>query len=154
MNTTHPSRIVFLINDDVQVIRGMYDPDKPNNTSLFKTMMKDLAEEELVLVETDTRHGYTVVEVVETGIEPDLDSHDNINWAIGRLDRSGHDHLKTLENQAIATVKAAEKARRKVELREAMFAHREEEMKALALTNLSGDDVVVDDTNTIEGTAT
>jgi len=67
------STIVFLINDQVRAFKGTYDEGQAAET--FKTMDQTLAVNDLVLVQSSTRHLMTVVKVTEVDVEINFDSN-------------------------------------------------------------------------------
>lgn len=89
------SKIVFLINDQVKLIRVSYEPhneslgnvpkeanaylkerlvpEADSKKYLFKTLIQDLAVGDYVVVETGTRHGMTVCKVLEIDLDVDFD---------------------------------------------------------------------------------
>lgn len=134
------STAVFLINDDVRAIRVSYE--KPDSSGkypssalrLMKTMHHDIRVGDYVVVPTSTRHNMTVVQVVETDVEPDLDGTATIEWVIGRVNTSDYAQLKALEQSAIDRIKSAEKRRKREELRKSLLADlNEADLKKLPL---------------------
>lgn len=72
------STAVFLLNPQVRCIACTYEVDKDEKLAArvsFKSLDKEVTAGDLVLVPTGTRHGYTVVKVVETDIDSDFDSN-------------------------------------------------------------------------------
>ncbi|MGC0225175.1 hypothetical protein [Pseudooceanicola nitratireducens] len=132
------SMIVFLINDDVRAIRGQYEEGGKCET--FKTLDQDIDVEDLVVVQSGTRHGMTVVKVTEVDVEPDLEHGPDLKWVVQRIATGAFDDMLAKEEQAITTVQQAEKRRKKAELRDRMFKDHEDQMQALALTNHKDDD--------------
>lgn len=59
---------VFLVEEKARAVRVEYDPDvtRNNNPSkLFKTVNPDLKKDDLVVVPTHTRHGFTVAKITD-----------------------------------------------------------------------------------------
>lgn len=134
------SMIVFLINDDVRAIRGQYEDGGKHE--MFKTMDPTIKVDDLVVVESSTRHGMTVVKVTEVeDVEPDLEHGPDLKWVVQKVDMVSFSAMLAKEHQAITTVQQAEKRRKKAELRDRMFKDHEQQMKSLALSNHKDDDI-------------
>jgi hypothetical protein len=132
----HPSKIVFLINDDVTAFTGVYDPQATNEKPrMFKTMIPDLAVGDMVVVQSEARHGFSVVSVKELNVEPDIESSEEIRWAFHKIEQAAIKELTDMEAAAITQVQIAERKRRKEKLREAMFGGQEDVLENLKLVN-------------------
>lgn len=128
------SRIVFLINDSVRAVLATYEDKAP--PEMFKTFDPTIKAYDLVVVETGTRHGMTVVKVVEVDVDVNFDSSVPLKWIAQKIDKIAFDSIKEHEGAAITAVQAAELKRKKAELRATMVAGHEETIAALALTNI------------------
>lgn len=136
----HSSNIVFLINDDIRAIRGQYDQgEKP---SLFKTLDQTIAVGDMVVVQSGTRFNMTVVKVTEVDVDLDYDANAEVKWVVQKIDTVGFDATIERENEAIAAVQAAERRRKKAELRQTMFKDHEETINHLALANQSDTPII------------
>ena len=133
------SMIVFLINDDVRAITGQYEPG--GKIEPFKTMDPSIKKDDLIVVESGTRHEMTVVKVVDVDVDVDFEHGPDIKWVVQRIDTAGFDTMLKNEEAAVSTVQQAEKRRKKAELRENLFRDHEEQMKSLALTKHEDDDI-------------
>lgn len=130
------SRAIFLISDTVRAVNCTYEKDQTTMLAprvMFKTMNPEIREQDYVVVPTGTRHGMTVVQVVECDVEPDLDSNDEIQWIIGVVDQADFEAIKAQESQAVAAIKAAEKRQKRKELREKLLANAEGDLKKLPI---------------------
>jgi hypothetical protein len=141
------STAIFLINPKARAISAIYEPDTDNRKSpraIFKTFDQTLSVGDYILVPTDTRHKMTVNKVVEVDVEPDLESHTQINWVIGVIDRAAYDDVLAQEARAIDLMKAAEKTHAREELRKKMMAHVDEtKLAALQIARMTGDGIEV-----------
>lgn len=135
----HESKIVFLINDDVRAIMACYEPDGVK--TLFKTFDPSIEKDDLVVVETSTRHGMTVVQVTDVDVEVNLESGESVPWIVNKVDTAYFEELQTQEKEAISAVHSAERARKKRELKEAMFADMEGKVETLKLAKSSESEV-------------
>ncbi|GLO70305.1 hypothetical protein MACH17_18220 [Phaeobacter inhibens] len=135
----HQSNIIFLINDDVRAVKGKYDPDSNSTPEMFKTMDPTVKVGDLAVVQSSTRHGYTVVEITEIDVEPDLESSVPLKWIAQRIDLTKFEEFVGQECEAIATVQAAERKRKKAQLRKTMFGEQEDMVNQLKLANHAED---------------
>lgn len=133
------STIVFLINEDVRAIAAIYEKDGPK--TLFKTLDPSVEVGDFVVVESSTRHGMTVVEVVEVDVEFNIETQGEMKWIVQAISMNRHEEVLAQEQAAIAAVQSAERARKKRELKAALFADHEDKLKTLALANQSDDEV-------------
>ncbi len=125
MSITNHSLAVFLINPKVRAIRACYELEenaKPSNYVTFKTLDADIKKDDFIVVPTETRHGMTVVKVVEEVVF-DPDWSQPIRWIIGKVDRAGYENLVAMENNAIRQIKEAEATHRRQELAKKMLEH-------------------------------
>lgn len=130
------STAVFLINDDVRGIACTYEEGEKATRTIFKSMDRSICAGDFVIVPTDTRHKMTVVKVVETDVDVDLDSPVQMNWIIGKVARADYESLLAMEEDAIETIKSAEKRKKRDEMRAAIFKDREAMLNDLQLTKL------------------
>ncbi len=127
------STLVFLINDDVRAISATYEEDGSPTT--FKTMDDSVSMDDYIVVQSSTRHKMTVVKVVDVDVDVDLESNIKIDWIVGKIDTSNLDLVVEQEAKAITAVQSAEKRKKREELRQALFADSDENIKALELAN-------------------
>lgn len=127
------SLIVFLINDSVRAIKGRYEEGGVDTA--FKTLDQDIKVDDYVVVQSSTRHGMTVVKVTAVDIDVDLEANAEMLWAVQKIDMASFGVTLEQEQKAIAAVNAAEKARKKEELRRSLFANHEATIAALEIAN-------------------
>lgn len=112
---------VMLVNEAVKPVRVLYDPDTPKSyqpEQLFKTL-DDLKEGDYVVVQTGTRHGFTVAKVVEVGFAVDFEKPGEWRWAV-KFDKNSFDKVLDVEKQIVGTVAKARENKARAELRAAM----------------------------------
>jgi len=126
------SKIVFLINDQARAIHAKYDPDV-DVIETFKTLDPTIAVDDIVVVESGTRHNMTVVKVLAVDVDVDFDAQSPVKWVVARIDQVEFDETVEREAKAVAAVNAVELRRKKAKLREKMFDDNEDEIKALML---------------------
>ena len=134
------STAVFLINKNVRCISATYevDTDPTSDTgkakrTLFKTLDADIVKGDLVIVPTSTRHGMTVVRVVETDVEVDFDSTHQMTWIVDVVQQENYTRNLRAEDQAINAIRSAEKRKKADELRAALIID-QEAIKLLAIS--------------------
>lgn len=138
------SKIVFLINDQVRLIKVSYeavqtDLNGPAATPgvryySFKTLDQSIKVGDFVVVETNTRHGLTVCKVEEVDLDVDFDDGVSLKWAYHRVDSAMIEQIKAQESEAIAAAKRAELKRKREQLREGIFAEHSEMIANLSLS--------------------
>ena len=136
------STAIFLINKSARAVMCEYEPE--GAPKLFKTLNQNIEEDDFVIVETDTRHSMTVVKVVETDVDFDFDTKDKIHWVVGVVDYNTHTKLLKQEAAAIKAIKSAELRKKRADIRENLLADHLDTIKALPISELNGDDKVVE----------
>lgn len=130
------SKIVFIVNEAARLIQCTYDASvarEAPKTYLFKTLDQSIKVDDLVVVETNTRHGYTIVKVTEVDVDVDFDDPVDLTWAFSPINLDAIVELKQAEQAAIDKVRAIELKKKREALRQAMFADNEETMGQLKL---------------------
>lgn len=98
---------VFLINKDVRAFTAVYEDG--NKPEYFKTFDQTIKKDDLVVVESTTRHHFTVVKVVDPNANVDIQDNDlKVKWMVSKVDLVDHKEILTNENEAIEKVKQAE----------------------------------------------
>jgi hypothetical protein len=137
------STAIFIINDNVRAIAATYESDDrvdsatgkkipgPAPRIIFKTFDQSIKNDDLIIVPTKTRHGFTICKVAEVDIEIDLESPTLIDWVSGVFDVTEHQRMLDMEKAMHDTIRSAEKNRKREELRRSLMA--DSEVKLLAL---------------------
>lgn len=119
----NPSLSSFVVESACRAIRVEYDPDNKSNNNpsyLFKTLDPTLTKGDFVVVPTITRHGMTVVKIVEVDMIVNYDSNDNYQWIIGKVDKTAFDSLLAQDSVVINKIARIEQEKKKRELLAAM----------------------------------
>lgn len=129
---------IFMVNRDVRAVRCQYDPtdSRDNSIRTFKTLDQTIKKDDLVVVPTKTRQGYTVVKVIEDHVFPDLNSSEIVDWIVTKLRLENHEKRLKDEQLVVDLVRQADFRRQQSELKNSIIANNpelESEMKALAL---------------------
>ena len=137
------STAVFLVNNHVRAVRCAYELDKDGkptgNFEVFKTFDTAIKVSDLVVVPTGTRVKMTVVKVVETDVEVDLESTTPMEWIVGRIDSDEYQATLAKETTAINTIKAAEVRKKREELAKTLLANLDgDAIKALQIADMNG----------------
>lgn len=134
------SKIVFLINDQVRLIRVTYEPGTPEaekQAYSFKTFDQTIQVDDYVVVETGTRHGLTVCKVTAVDLDVNFDDGIALKWAFQRVDTDAIESIRRAETEAITAAARAELKRKRAQLREGIFAEHAELLSGLELTTKS-----------------
>lgn len=113
------SRLIFLINDQARAVKAIYEAGA--SPEIFKTLDASLKVDDFAVVQSGTRHGYTVVKITEVGIEVDLDGTTPLKWLVQKIDKPSFDLLLKDEAAAADHVQGVERRKRKEELRKALL---------------------------------
>lgn len=120
----NPTLSSFLVEDKCRAIRIEYDPDwKGNNTAicrLYKTLDPNVKVDDLVVVPTGTRHGFTVVKVVEVDFTINYTGNEEYRWIVGPVDKAAYDALLDADKSVMVKVGKIQENKMKRELMEAM----------------------------------
>jgi hypothetical protein len=133
------SKIVFLINDQARALEAKYEDHA--GSEVFKTMDPSIKVDDLVVVQSGTRHMMTVAKVTAVDVDVNFDSNTPIKWIVQRINADGFQAILAKEGEAISAVQAAELRRKKSELRKSMFAEHEDSIAKLSLTDRTIDAV-------------
>lgn len=128
------SKKIFLINDDVRAMYGVYEPN--GKKELFKTFDMDIRVGDICVVPTTTRYNVTTIKVVEADVEFDFENSETAHWIIHRVDP---DHFKGLvkrEQDALATIRQAELRKQRETLRNAIFENQADVLKTIDLAKV------------------
>ena len=132
---TNNSTIVFLINDDVRAVNVKYEKGDNAPEYTFKTMDPTIQVGDYVVIPTDSRHNMTVALVSEVDIELDFATDMHIRWIMARVDLTEHEAVLEKEKAAITAVQSAERRKKREELRAALLANSDEQIKSLELSS-------------------
>lgn len=138
-SSVHNSAIVFLINDDVRAVKACYEDHAAPD--VFKTMDTNIKVDDILVVQSGTRHELTIVKVTEVDVEPDLHTTKPIKWVVSKVETSDLKTMLAEEGNAILTVQKAERQRKKDELRQTMFGGHTDDINTLKLANLGSEDL-------------
>jgi hypothetical protein len=117
------SMSIMLVNDSVRPVKVEYDPDTARNNSpnkFFKTLDPTLVVGDLVIVPTNTRHGFTIVKVLEVGFRVDFQVSEQWSWVAGKLDKKAYDSILEQEKIVVDRIGKAEEDRIRAQLRDSM----------------------------------
>jgi len=128
------STAIFLINSKVRAVMCTYEAEDKAPRATFKTFDDTIRKGDFVIVPTTTRHNMTVCKVVETDVDVEFDGSACIAWVIGKIDKTAYEKVQEQEAQAIATIKSAEKTKKREELRAAIMADTPE-LRALTISD-------------------
>lgn len=137
----HRDRYIFLINDTARAIACIYDPleeNRADKVTVFKTLDPTIKKDDLVIVPTGTRVGFTVVKVKDVDVDIDVKSDAPIAWIAGIFDKLGYDAMLTKEGVAMQKIRSAELAQQRRQLRDEMLGQGAfSEVKTLEIAHLN-----------------
>lgn len=129
----HNSALVFLLNESVRAVLCQYE--KGEGSYIFKTFDQSIQVDDLVVVETGTRHGFTVVKVTAVDVQPDFNANIDLKWIVQKVDTAPHLATVAQEKEAITAATQAKLRREREQLRKDMFADQEATFAALAIAS-------------------
>lgn len=111
----------MLFDESVRPVRVEYDPDNKYNNQgamkrLFKTIDPDLRKDDLVVVPTGTRHGFTIAKVTEVGFIVDFSSAEEWDWIAQKFDRGTFEDVVKTESGIKDKVAKAEENKMRTEM--------------------------------------
>jgi hypothetical protein len=141
---------VFLVNENARAMRCVYEPapdDLTNNSHeklpraplkeyVFKTLDQTIHKDDLCVVPSGTRHGFTVVKVIEEDVDVDLDAPFEMKWIVAKVDTVQYQSLLDMEKDAVSKIRKADIRKKRSDLATNLFKDNIEEMKALDLANV------------------
>lgn len=121
----NPSLYSFLAEPSCRAVRVEYDPDHKLNNNynvcrLYKTLDPTISVDNLVIVPTETRHGFTVCKVVEVDLQVNYNGNDEYRWVLGKVDKAAYDALIDQDKAVKLKIGKIEENKIKRELMEAM----------------------------------
>lgn len=129
------STAIFLINDEARAIKAVYDDGQ--KADIFKTLDQDIKVDDLVVVESSTRHGFTVCKVTEVDVDIDLESSAPVKWIVRNIDLRDYEGLVEQEGQALKAIQSAQLRQKREALRDALFADHAATLKALPIASMN-----------------
>lgn len=135
---------IFLVNQNVRAIKAIYEkkeadgnPEVPR--TVFKTFDHSIVVGDLLVVPTNTRHGMTVVKVVEVDVEIDFESPTLIDWVAYKINLADYADILKGEKEMLDLVKSAEKRRKQEALKAAIFSDQADKINSLSIAHNGGD---------------
>lgn len=115
------SSAVMLLNPNIRAIKVSYDDSQGRQqTYTFKTFDPDIEVDDLVVVPTTTRHGFTVCKVVEVDVDVDFDSNIHLKWIASKIDIRAYQNVLAEEERLIKVMQESERLAKRKEIAEKM----------------------------------
>lgn len=118
--------VMLFPENGVRPVKVEYDPDVARNNNpnvVFKTVDETLKVDDLVIVDTHTRHGYTVAKVKAIGevdVPIDFENPQKWGWIVSKVDIPAHERILAGEKNLIGKVAEANANKMRNDLKEAM----------------------------------
>lgn len=116
----NPKTAIFIVNPDVRAMRVLYENDQ--SPKIVKTLNKDIKVDDLVIIQTGTRFGFTAVKVVETDIVINMNGTADMAWVHQIVDKKIYDNLAEQEAKIIGVVASADMRRQRQEMAKDLVA--------------------------------
>lgn len=146
----HDSNRIFLASDTVRAVKGIFETDTNNQPTAkreyFKTFNTTLKVGDLVNVETSTRHGVSVIKIVEIDVDIDIESNEPTRWILGRVETAEYEKFKTMEGDMVSEMKKAELKAKRDDMREKVMGRHADILANSAIAQIGHDAVPVDET--------
>lgn len=141
MSISNSSLAAFLLDNGPRCISVAYDRSKdtrtgkdvPQDIKSFKTFSKDIGVDDLVVVPTDTRWGFTVGKVTAVDTRVNFTSSEEMRWVASKVDRDSYADILKQEEVLIGKVSQAQEHKAKRELA-AELAELDPELVKLSLS--------------------
>lgn len=121
---------IFLIEDRTRCVSVAYKLDVdsrgktiPSDVKSFKTLNPDIKVDDLVVIPTDTRLGFTVGKVTAIDLHVDFDSPEQMRWIVSKVDEAEFKNILEQEARLIDKVADANREARKKALAAELLAH-------------------------------
>jgi hypothetical protein len=125
-NQMNYSTAIFLVNDTVRAVLCSYEPEDGKKHVMFKTMDISVKVDDLVVVPTKTRHGMTVVKVIEVDVNVNYDDPAPMDWIVAKVDRDAHKALVDEETRMLDIIQAADRRKKRATALESATAMADE----------------------------
>lgn len=124
MSLANPSLAPFLLDNPPRCISVSYDKTVDSRTGKvtgvdvksFKTFDTAIAKDDLVVIPTDTRWGFSVGRVEEIDTRVNFTSSETMRWIASKVDKDGYADICKQEDVLIGKVGQAQQAKAKREL--------------------------------------
>lgn len=152
---TNYSTAVMLFNPKIRAINIFYNPiekDPSQSSFTFKSLDPTIETDDLVVIPTDTRHGFTVVKVAEVDVEVDIESDTQLKWIASKLDTRANDAVLLEEGKWIAQMKKGEARKRREEIKknmEDLYTDEEGALDTLPIASMDSDVLLLESTSTV-----
>ncbi len=109
---------IFIVNPSTRCIKVSY---QDGNFQFAKTINPHIKVDDLVVIPTSTRHGFTVVKVVEVDVLFNLAGTGDMAWVHQIVDKDGYENLVEQEKKILETVQKADMRRERAQMAETLI---------------------------------
>jgi hypothetical protein len=120
---------IFLIDRSVRCIAVAYDKTVvggkvvPTEVKSFKSFDSTIEVDDLVVIPTDSRWGFTIGKVVKTDLHVDFDSPEQMRWIASKIDVAEYQQVLAGESGVMDKIADADRAARQQKLAEQLTEH-------------------------------
>jgi hypothetical protein len=113
---------IFVVNPSTRALKVRYSENSSDKDAFVKTVNADIKVDDLVVIPTDTRFGFTVAKVIEVDVLINMNGTAEMRWVDQVVDKARYDHLVEQERIIIQKVQQADVRREQRQLAEQLKA--------------------------------
>lgn len=123
------STAIFLIDPSVRCVAAAYtlvqqgSKTIPSEVKSFKTFDSTLKVDDLVVVPTDTRLGFTIAKITQVDLHVDYDDHTQMRWIVGKVDIAEYESILEQELGVMDKIADADREARRKKLAAELTEH-------------------------------
>ena len=133
------SMAVFAVDKNIRGIVAVYnDTDSTDQGVFYKTFDDSLAVDDIIVVPTKTRLGYTTNKVVKVDVAPDFERTKEVKWVVGRVNMDMFDKNVAGEKSLIEKLNEGDLNRARDDVARQLRETMGEDFKQIEAISLNG----------------